>query len=167
MSASFGLSSWGEGRAVTSRVEVLALAAEARGAALARGFGLKLAGELALCIAELGMNALRHGGGRGVVALTFRASGWSLEVSDAGPGFSPAVLADEGRSDRLGAAGVRAPGEGQSFGSGLAAVRRLASRLELTNPASGGARVVAHRELPMTPPFPPHRREEEHEQRHQ
>lgn len=134
--------------AVSSRVEVLAVAVDARTLAAANGLSVREAQELSLVIAELGMNALRHGGGGGLVQVCVDSSGWTVEVEDGGSGLTPAVLADAGRSDHLGAEGVRPPGDGRpSFGSGLAAVRRLSSRLELANRRGGGARVVAHRHL--------------------
>lgn len=137
---------------VHSRVEVLAAAAEARRAALALGVDAAQAEGLALVVAELAGNAVRYGRG-GVVGVTVGATGWTVEVEDSGPGFPPAVLADAGRSDRLGAEGVRPPGDGRStFGSGLASVRRLASRLALTNRRTGGGLVVAHREFPSSSP---------------
>jgi signal transduction histidine kinase len=81
-------------------------------------------------IEELAMNALVHGGGGGMVEVDVAASGWSVVVRDSGRGLSDELLGDEGRWT----------------GSGLASVRRLASRLELSNPDGGGARVAAHRD---------------------
>ena len=134
--------------AVQSRVEVLAIAADARKLGFACGFDAREAEELALVVAELGMNALKHGGGGGLVSIAVSAEGWTVEAEDGGRGFPPAVLADAGRSDHLGAAGVRAPADGQSsFGSGLASVRRLSSRLNLNNRRGGGAHVAAHKAL--------------------
>lgn len=136
---------------VQSRVEVLGLAAEARELAAREGLDARQSSELSLVIAELAMNALRHGGGGGLVSVSVSPLGWSVEVEDAGPGLSPAVMADAGRSDRLGAQGVRPPNDGQSsFGSGLASVRRLSSRLELSNRRTGGAHVAAHRDFPQS-----------------
>jgi anti-sigma regulatory factor (Ser/Thr protein kinase) len=130
------------------RVEVLAVAADARRFGTCEGLSLRESEKLALVVAELGMNALRHGGGRGRVRVNVGASGWRVEVEDEGAGLTDAVLADAGQSDRLGAAGVREPADGRrSLGSGLASVRRLSSRLELSNRRGGGARVIASREL--------------------
>jgi signal transduction histidine kinase len=129
-----------------TRFEVLALAGEARCLSVLAGHSRDKAEKLALVIAELGMNAVRHGGGGGRLKLTVAAAGWTVEVEDDGAGMTEAVLADAGRSDHLGASGVRPPGDGlPSFGSGLACVRRLSSRLELLNTPTGGARVVATR----------------------
>lgn len=134
--------------AVQTRVEVLAFAAAARTLAATEGVDLRQAMELSLVIAELGMNALRHGGGGGLVTVSICPLGWSVEVEDSGRGLSAAVLADAGHSDHLGPDGVRPPGDGlTSFGSGLASVRRLSSRIELSNRRTGGARVVAHRDF--------------------
>jgi anti-sigma regulatory factor (Ser/Thr protein kinase) len=133
--------------AVHNRVEVLGLAASARALATSQGFDPKHAQELSLVIAELGMNALLHGGG-GLVQISLSLDGWTVEAEDSGRGFSPAVLADAGQSDHLGAAGVRPPGDGKhNFGSGLASVRRMSTRLELSNRRNGGARAVSHRDL--------------------
>lgn len=133
---------------VGARVEVLAVASDARRLGTREGLSLREAEKLALVVAELGMNALFHGGGEGRVTVTVAASGWRVEVEDDGEGLTPAVLADAGQSDRLGPLGVREPGDGRrSFGSGLASVRRLSSHLELSNRGTGGARVVASREL--------------------
>ena len=131
---------------VKQRFDVLGVAAEARALAKSAGLDARYAEELALVVAELGMNAVRHGLGHGTIDLELNARGWSVEVHDDGPGLSAAVLADGGRSDRLGHAGVRTREEvGPSFGSGLASVTRLSSVLSLTNKESGGARVVAQR----------------------
>jgi anti-sigma regulatory factor (Ser/Thr protein kinase) len=133
---------------VHTRIDVLAVAAEARALAARSGLDGRRAEELALVIAELAMNAVLHGPGAAQVSVTVSAERWSVEVEDGGPGLSQAVLADAGLSDRLGRDGVRPPHDGHhSFGSGLAGVRRLSSRLELSNRDSGGARVVAHREF--------------------
>ncbi len=133
----------------SSRVEVLAIAADARRLALGDGVDVREAASLALVVAELGMNAVLHGGGSAQVQVSVEPEGWTVAVEDAGPGLSPAVLADAGRSDRLGPEGVRAPGDGRSsFGSGLAGVRRLAGALALENRGGGGARAEAHRRFP-------------------
>ncbi|MDP1823057.1 MAG: ATP-binding protein [Archangium sp.] len=139
--------------AVQTRVEVLAFAAAARTLAATEGVEPRHAMELSLVIAELGMNALRHGGGCGLVTVSVCAQGWSVEVEDTGRGLSAAVIADAGQSDHLGPDGVRPPGDGlSSFGSGLASVRRMSSRLELGNRRTGGARVAAHRTLQPVQP---------------
>jgi len=134
--------------AVHSRLEVLAITAHARVLAVLHGVDLRDAMELALVITELGMNAIRHGGGAGLVKVSLSSEGWTVEVEDGGRGFSLPVLADAGRSDRLGPEGVRPPADGgHSFGSGLASVRRLSSRIELSNRPRGGARAVAHKDF--------------------
>lgn len=139
-------------KVVQSRLEVLAASAEARALAATEGVSVRPAQELSLVIAELGMNALRHAGG-GVVQIDVGHHGWTVEVKDSGPGLTDEVLRDAGRSDRLGARGVRAPADGQrSFGSGLASVRRMSTRLELSNRDGGGACAVAHRDLSQSSP---------------
>ncbi|MGV3623553.1 MAG: ATP-binding protein [Archangium sp.] len=127
-----------------TRVDVLGFCAEVRRVAAASGIDALRAGELSLVVAELGTNAVLHARG-GTLEVQVSASGWSVTASDEGPGFSSAVLSDAGKSDRLGAHGVREPADGhRSFGSGLAAVRRLSSTLSLSNDGPG-ARVVAER----------------------
>lgn len=127
---------------VRSRVDVLSFCAQVRRVADGCGLDPRQSGELLLVVAELGTNAVLHGRG-GVVTVVLSHLEWEVSASDVGPGFTPAVLADAGKSDRLGAAGVRLPADGgRSFGSGLAAVRRLSSSLTLQN-SSRGARAVA------------------------
>lgn len=131
---------------VATRLDVLGFCATVRKAALGAGFSVREVGELSLVVAELGSNAVVHGRG-GALTVLVQPRGWQVAAVDHGPGFTAAVLADAGRSDHLGPDGVRAPGDGQrSFGSGLAAVRRLASSLSLRNTALG-ARAVASRDL--------------------
>jgi len=135
---------------VRTRAEVLGAASQARALAALAGAGRSE--QLALVVAELGGNAVRHAGG-GTVRVEVGPAGWVVEVEDEGPGLSAAVLQDSGRSDRLGAEGVRPPGDGRrSFGSGLASVRRLATRLELENRRGGGTRVVARCDTRSTHP---------------
>lgn len=138
----------GEGVTATvrSRVDVLGLCAEVRRAAIGAGLDLKQAGELSLVVAELGTNAVLHGRG-GSISVLIDLDGWAVSALDCGPGFSDAVLADAGRSDRLGSDGIREAGDGgRSFGSGLASVRRLSSSLTLQN-CSGGGRAIAAKKL--------------------
>ncbi len=135
---------------VQRRLDVLAFASEARALALGEGIAAKHAEELALVVAELGMNALNHGAGHGVVEVAIDSGGWSVGVEDSGLGLSDAVLADAGRSDHFGANGARPLGDGGSFGSGLASVRRLSTSLELANKISGGARATASRTLSLS-----------------
>ena len=127
---------------VATRLDVLSFCATVRKAALGAGFTVREVGELSLVVAELGSNAVVHGKG-GSLSVQVQPRGWQVSAVDHGPGFTQAVLNDAGRSDRLGADGVREPGDGKrSFGSGLAAVRRLSSSLTLQN-SSRGARAVA------------------------
>lgn len=131
---------------VRTRVDVLGFCAEVRRAAADCGLDALRAGELSLVVAELGTNAVLHARG-GTLDVRVSASGWSVVANDEGPGFSSAVLNDAGKSDRLGVHGVREPADGhRSFGSGLAAVRRLSSLVTLSNDGPG-ARVVAERHL--------------------
>ena len=101
---------------------------------------------LARALANLIENARRHGGG--VTRLGVRqprAGAVVFEVDDAGPGFPAAGEARE-RGDRH---------EG-SLGLGLVLVRRIADahhgRVELSNRAEGGARVMLELESPTSRP---------------
>ncbi len=136
---------------VRSRTESLAAAAYARSMARAFQYPERESEALALVVAELAGNAVRHGGG-GHLVLSIGHSSWQVVVQDSGPGFTVSVLADAGRSDRLGPDGPVASGTPHaSLGSGLAATRRLASQLVLGNRPEGGARVVASRSLEPIP----------------
>ena len=129
-----------------SRADCVGTGVWARRLALAAGWSPRAAEEISLVVVELGCNAVRHGaGGRCRLSVTEQAM--DVEITDGGPGFPLAVLADGGRSDRLGRAGPLAPGErqGRGLGSGLACVRRMASELTLENLAGGGARARATR----------------------
>lgn len=129
---------------VRTRVDVLGFCAEVRRTAVDCGLDALRTGELSLVVAELGTNAVLHAHG-GCLEVRVSPTGWSVVATDEGPGFSSAVLNDAGKSDRLGAQGVREPADGhRSFGSGLAAVRRLSSLVTLSNDGPG-ARVVAER----------------------
>ncbi len=131
---------------VSSLVDVRAVAAMARQAALSCGLTRIQAEHLALVVAELGANAVVHGLG-GAVTVSVSRAGWKVEAVDRGPGFSEAVLIDGGRSNALGRHGVRPQAEwGRSFGAGLASVRRLSSQLLLKN-MNPGAFVAAATEL--------------------
>lgn len=128
---------------VRSRADAWGLALLVRDLALQAGFDARSAEEVRLVAAELASNAVHHGGG-GELKIRSTEGICEIEVQDRGPGFSPEVLRDGGRSDRLGPRGPRPVGEtAASWGSGLACARRLSGRLELTNRRSGGARVVA------------------------
>jgi anti-sigma regulatory factor (Ser/Thr protein kinase) len=137
---------------VKSRVDVLSFCESVRRSAMGFGLEMRRIGELSLVVAELATNAVIHGSG-GMVNVALSTTGWTVSVRDAGPGFSEAVLADAGKSDRLGPDGVRPPADGRrSFGSGLASVRRLSTSLSLRNLEPVGARAVAHRDF--TPASP-------------
>lgn len=131
---------------VATRLDVLSFCATVRKAALGAGFTVREVGELSLVVAELGSNAVVHGKG-GSLSVLVQPRGWQVSAVDHGPGYTQAVLADAGKSDHLGANGVREPGDGKrSFGSGLAAVRRLATTLTLRN-TTVGARAFAAKDL--------------------
>jgi anti-sigma regulatory factor (Ser/Thr protein kinase) len=132
---------------VNGRIDVLSLCESVRRAAMGAGLEMKRIGELSLVVAELATNVVLHGHG-GSVTVALSATGWTVSARDEGPGFTEAVLADAGRSDRLGPDGVRPPADGRkSFGSGLASVRRLSTSLALRNLEPRGARAVAHKDF--------------------
>lgn len=129
-------------QALDGRLAVLALCEAARRLAASVGLPERERSALGLVIAELGTNAVRHGGG-GRATVAVGPAGWAVSVTDDGPGFSEAVLADQGRSDHLGAGGVRGVDDvGGSFGSGLAGVRRLSDGLRLFNTTTGACAVA-------------------------
>jgi anti-sigma regulatory factor (Ser/Thr protein kinase) len=131
---------------VSSLVDVRAVAAMARQAALSCGLTRIQAEHLALVVAELGANAVVHGLG-GALTVSVSLAGWKVEAIDCGPGFSEAVLTDGGRSNALGRSGVRPAAErARSFGAGLASVRRLSTHLSLKN-MNPGAFAAAATEL--------------------
>lgn len=131
---------------VKTRVDVLGFCVEVRRCAQHSGLDARRTGELLLVVSELGTNAALHGKG-GALTVVVTHTGWQVSAVDAGPGFTPAVLADAGRSDRLGRDGVRQPSDGgRSFGSGLATVRRLSTSFTLQN-APRGAQAFAARDF--------------------
>lgn len=107
--------------------ELSALTTEARVVANVSGLCAGEVERLSRVMAELGANALRHGGGAGRVLVLVDLEFWAVKVEDDGPGFPEAVL-------------LEPPSE-----SALAQVRELCTRLECTNLPLGGARVVATR----------------------
>jgi anti-sigma regulatory factor (Ser/Thr protein kinase) len=134
---------------VSTLVDVRAVAAKARQAGLDWGLTRVQAEQLALVVAELGANAVVHGRG-GVLTVRVSAAGWQVEAVDRGPGFTPAVLADAGRSNALGLNGVRPADEvARTFGAGLASVRRMSTRVSLKN-INPGAFVAAEAQLPAS-----------------
>lgn len=122
--------------AVESVADVLAAADAVRDQALLAGLGPDDANALALVVAELGDNAVRHGGG-GELRVEASRTGWVVRAEDRGAGFPPALLARPGRSQTP----VEVP-LGEGGGSGLALVRRLAPSVELFNLRCGAVAVA-------------------------
>ncbi|MBL8952506.1 MAG: ATP-binding protein [Myxococcaceae bacterium] len=122
---------------LVGRADCLGAAAKARECLARAGGSPRAAGELAVVVAELAYNAIRHAGG-GECVLEVSRGEWSVTVRDEGPGFPPNVLADCGRTD-----GVQ-PRIG--LGSGLACARRFAGSLAIENLEPTGARVIARKQ---------------------
>ncbi len=119
---------------VVGRADCLGAAAKAREALSDAGWTKREASELAVVVAELASNAVRHAGG-GECVLELEPERWELCVCDDGPGFPREILADAGRTD-----GVQ-PRRG--LGSGLSCARRMSASLSLENVRPKGARIVA------------------------
>jgi anti-sigma regulatory factor (Ser/Thr protein kinase) len=128
------------------RADCAGAAVHARQLAVLAGWDRLEAEEFGLVVMELVSNVVRHATG-GFCWLEADAQVLKAVVEDRGAGFSPAVLRDAGRNDRLGGEGVLPPGQrqGKGLGSGLACARRLTTELTLENLDRGGARVVATR----------------------
>ena len=119
---------------LVGRADCLGAAAKARTLLADAGWTKREASELAVVVAELASNAVRHAGG-GECVLELERDAWELCVSDEGPGFPSEILADAGRTD-----GVQ-PRRG--LGSGLSCARRMSAALSLENRRPKGARIVA------------------------
>ncbi|KYF89447.1 ATP-binding protein [Sorangium sp. So ce296] len=143
---------------VTREEDRFACAAE--GAQIARWAGLseRAQHELAIAIAELVSNAVRHGGGGSISIRAIRedalaGSGrWGVEVivRDSGPGIDPklAILEEVGpKSDRSPSSSSsarlapRMPGQG--LGVGLGAVHRLMSSVVIRSSPGISTEVIA------------------------
>lgn len=113
-----------------------AAAVVARTYALDVGLSERESHEVALCVAELASNAIRHAGGGDVRLATVEQPFLALAVVviDRGPGLTEERAFAEPTEPRL-------PGE--SLRSGLAAVRRLMTQVDIRARAGGGTEVVA------------------------
>jgi anti-sigma regulatory factor (Ser/Thr protein kinase) len=111
--------------------------------ALALGWAALQAAELSLIVVELSTNSVRHAKA-GVCTLTLSPEYCDLEVRDAGPGYPAWVLESHAANAPIELARptqARAAG----LGAGLDVVRRLSTKLWLSNdPLTGAARVVVH-----------------------
>jgi anti-sigma regulatory factor (Ser/Thr protein kinase) len=82
--------------------------------------------DLVLAVSEIATNAIRHGGGSGMLTMTPRADGVSVEVCDCGPGL-PALAPDE------------LPAPTSIGGRGLGIVRRVCRGLSIASSEHGVA----------------------------
>lgn len=111
------------------------------------GFDETTTGRLALVVTELGTNLLRHATAGGRLLLSARRARGEVEVIaiDEGPGMRDVRRAlDDGFST------------GGTSGTGLGAVRRLATEFDLHSSMPGGTVVVARVRAPSAMPRPPH-----------
>jgi serine/threonine-protein kinase RsbT len=117
-----------------------AAAAVARQQARMAGLSLHESHEVALCVAELASNAIRHAGGGEVRLQRVDEPYPALEVvvSDRGPGLSEERAFAEPKELRV---------AGDGLGSGLAAVRRLMTSIEIRPRPGGGTEVVARKRI--------------------
>lgn len=122
----------------------------ARSVALRCGFTLQASSEIAISVAELASNAVRHGAG-GVITLFVlrghlpaeRANGIEVRCVDRGPGFSDVASAlTDGwsRGRNLLPEDIKREG----LGTGLGAVRRFMDELEIESTPAGSI-VIARR----------------------
>lgn len=119
----------------------LACGAEAMAFGRAHGLDSRRAGELTLCVAELLSNAVRHGGGAGVLEMALLEERGEIEVvvRDQGGGIeSPADAMRDGwsRGRQREAGEVR-----EGLGIGLGAVRRLADSMSIESVVGVGTRI--------------------------
>jgi anti-sigma regulatory factor (Ser/Thr protein kinase) len=126
---------------LVGRADCLGAAALARSSLVEGGWTVREASELAVVVAELTSNAVRHAGG-GKCTLEFDQRQWVLTVHDEGPGFPARILVDAGQTD-----GVQ-PRVG--LGAGLSCARRLSGELRLENLSPTGALVIAHKQRGVT-----------------
>ncbi len=99
--------------------------------------------ELAVIVCELVTNAVKFAGS-GVVTVVVEGDGVQVWVEDTGPGLAEpdrAVL--DGYSEGAMRTPDDDPRKRRGLGSGLAAVKRFADDLQITQPTGGGTRVVA------------------------
>lgn len=87
-------------------------------------------------------NAARHGPEAVRISLDWNTEALSIAIRDSGPGFPPSVLADGGQRSFA----AHATGSGIGLVLTRSAVEQLGGRLQLSNPAEGGA--LARIELP-------------------
>lgn len=119
--------------AVETADDVFAAAAAVRDQALLAGLGREEADALSLVVAELGDNAVRHGGG-GELRVETSPTGWVVRAEDRGGGFPPELLARPSTRSLTPTA--------MPLAGGLVLVRRLAPSLELFNLRCGAVAVA-------------------------
>lgn len=122
----------------------LACGAEAMAFGRAHGLDSRRAGELTLCVAELLSNAVRHGGGAGVLEMALLEERGEIEVvvRDEGGGIeSPADAMRDGWSRGRQREVGEAREAGAGLGIGLGAVRRLADGMSIESVVGVGTRI--------------------------
>jgi serine/threonine-protein kinase RsbT len=141
---------------VTREEDRFACAAE--GVRIARWAGLsdRAQQELAIAIAELVSNAVRHGGGGEIAIHAILGQDrerWGVQVTvrDAGPGLDPGVISEEAAA--LPGKPALAPKQpGQGLGLGLGAVQRLVDTVVIRSDPGICTEIVATKFGDAPPP---------------
>jgi serine/threonine-protein kinase RsbT len=124
---------------VVSLEDRLGCAAAARAFGERAGLSGRSCAELAVVVAELASNAVRHAGAGEVIlrCLADRRGAVEIVVRDRGPGIADpeAAMAD-------GFSAATRPGARRGLGTGLGAARRLASRLSIKTAAGEGTTIT-------------------------
>jgi serine/threonine-protein kinase RsbT len=121
---------------ISNHNDRLAAAAVARNYARALGLSTRESQEVALSVAELASNAIRHAGGGEVRLRRVEEPFPALEVLvlDRGPGLHEESAFRERESPRV---------HGEGLGAGLGAVRRMMTSLSIGARLGGGTAIVA------------------------
>ena len=133
--------------------DVVYLQAQIRRLAQQAGFGEVERTSIAIAASELATNILKYAGrGRILFRRSDQPVRLEIEALDEGPGFADIAHAlEDGHSDdRDARTGEWKPGH-RGIGCGLGAVARLMDTLEVRNRPSGGAQVVAAKQLRSAP----------------
>ncbi|MEH1012837.1 ATP-binding protein [Micromonospora sp. CPCC 206060] len=115
------------------RDRVTGLRHDVAGCAQAAGLAGERLDDFVLAVNELITNAVRHGGGQGRLRLWRQPGMLCCEVTDAGPGITPARLDDESR-----------PAPDSTGGWGLWLTRQLSDEMTIdTGPTGTTVRITA------------------------